>query len=201
MLDKLQIVRQLLFGFDYSGFFSTVIKDKLSIILRAEDFILGLPDGKMRFICEVTLLGQTYALSKPHKATVNNAEEIALFGAIKARLTKFETGRAGDKESYETVIKNIVDTALYSEKVVDIFDAAGLAKPEISILSEDFLLEIQGMKYKNIAIELLKKLLADEIKIRTKHNITKSKSLMDMLDGALKKYRTIYLLLLKLLRN
>ena len=189
MLDKLQIVRQLLFGFDYSGFFSTVIKDKLSIILRAEDFILGLPDGKMRFIREVTLLGQAYALSKPHKATVDNAEEIALFGAIKARLTKFETGRAGGKESYETVIKNIVDTSLYSEKVVDIFDAAGLAKPEISILSEDFLLEIQGMKYKNLAIELLKKLLADEIKIRTRHNITKSKSLMDMLDGALKKYQ------------
>ncbi|HZK56254.1 MAG TPA: type I restriction endonuclease subunit R, partial [Desulfosporosinus sp.] len=189
LLDKLEIVRQLLFGFDYSGFFLSAIKDKLSLILRAEDFILGLPDGKMRFIREVTLLGQAYALSKPHKATADNAEEIAFFGAVKARLTKFETDRAGGKESYETVIKNIVDTALYSEKVVDIFDAAGLAKPEISILSEDFLLEIQGMKYKNVAIELLKKLLSDEIKIRSRHNITKSKSLMDMLDGALKKYQ------------
>lgn len=189
LLDKLEIVRQLLFGFDYTGFFSSAIKDKLSLILRAEDFILGLPDGKMRFVREVTLLGQAYALSKPHKATVDNAEEIAFFGAVRARLTKFETDRTGGKASYETVIKNIVDTALYSEKVVDIFDAAGLAKPEISILSEDFLLEIQGMKYKNVAIELLKKLLADEIKIRAKHNITKSKSLMDMLDGALKKYQ------------
>lgn len=189
LLDKLEIVRQLLFEFDYSGFFSSAIKDKLSLILRAEDFILGLPDGKMRFIREVTLLGQAYALSKPHKATADNAEEIAFFGAVKARLTKFETDRTGGKESYETVIKNIVDTALYSEKVVDIFDAAGLAKPEISILSEDFLLEIQGMKYKNVAIELLKKLLSDEIKIRSRHNITKSKSLMDMLDRALKKYQ------------
>lgn len=189
LLDKLEIVRQLLFGFDYSGFFSSAIKNKLSLILRAEDFILGLPDGKMRFIREVTLLGQAYALSKPHKATADNAEEIAFFGAVRARLTKFETDRTDGKESYETVIKNIVDTALYSEKVVDIFDAAGLAKPEISILSEDFLLEIQGMKYKNVAIELLKKLLSDEIKIRSRHNITKSKSLMDMLDGALKKYQ------------
>ena len=189
LLDKLEIIRQMLHGFDYSGFFSSAIKDKLSIILRAEDFILGLPDGKMRFVREVTLLGQAYALSKPHKATVDNADEIAFFGAVKARLTKFESDRGTGKESYETVIKNIVDTALYSDKIVDIFDAAGLAKPEISILSEDFLLEIQGMKYKNVAIELLKKLLSDEIKIRSKHNITKSKSLMDMLDGALKKYQ------------
>lgn len=189
LLDKLEIIRQMLHGFDYSGFFSSAIKDKLSIILRAEDFILGLPDGKMRFVREVTLLGQAYALSKPHKATVDNADEIAFLGAVKARLTKFESDRGTGKESYETVIKNIVDTALYSDKIVDIFDAAGLAKPEISILSEDFLLEIQGMKYKNVAIELLKKLLSDEIKIRSKHNITKSKSLMDMLDGALKKYQ------------
>lgn len=189
LLDKLEIIRQMLHGFDYSGFFSSAIKDKLSIILRAEDFILGLPDGKMRFVREVTLLGQAYALSKPHKATVDNADEIAFFGAVKARLTKFESDRGTGKESYETVIKNIVDTALYSDKIVDIFDAAGHAKPEISILSEDFLLEIQGMKYKNVAIELLKKLLSDEIKIRSKHNITKSKSLMDMLDGALKKYQ------------
>lgn len=189
LLEKLEIVRQMFHGFDYQPFFSSVIKDKLSIILKAEDFILGLPDGKTRFIREVGLLSQAYALAKPHQATMDNAEEIAFFQAVRARLAKFDNDRPEGAENYETVIKNIVDSALYSDKVIDIFDAAGLAKPEISILSEEFLQEIQGMKYKNVAIELLKKLLADEIKIRSRHNITKSKSLLDMLDGALKKYQ------------
>lgn len=189
LIEKLEVVRQMLHGFDYKLFFSAQIKDKLSIILKAEDFILGLDGGKARYIKEVTLLSQAYALSKPHKATIDNAEEIAFFQAVKARLTKFETGGKGGADAYETVIKNIIDSALYSDKVIDIFDAAGLNKPEISILSEEFLQEIQGMKYKNVAIELLKKLLADEINIRSKHNISKSKSLMEMLDSALKRYQ------------
>lgn len=190
LLEKLEVVRQMLFGFDYKAFFSAQTKDKLSTILRAEDFILGLEDGKTRFVKEVTLLSQAYALSKPHKVTLDNAEEIAFFQAVKARLTKFETDDSSGSSNYESVIKNIVDGALYSDSVIDIFDAAGLAKPEISILSEEFLKEIQGMKFKNVAIELLKKLLSDEIKLRSKHNITKSKSLMEMLDGALKRYQT-----------
>ncbi|MHB1654607.1 MAG: type I restriction endonuclease subunit R [Desulfitobacteriaceae bacterium] len=189
LVEKLEVVRQILHGFDYEPFFSAEIKDKLSIILKAEDYILGIEDGKTRYVREVTLLSQAYALSKPHKVTFDNAEEIAFFQAVKARLTKFETvGRDGSGR-YESVIKDIVEGALYSDKVIDVFDAAGLTKPDISILSEDFLKEIQGMKYKNVAIELLKKLLADEITLRSKHNITKSKSLMDMLDRALKRYQ------------
>ena len=189
MLEKLEVVRSILFGFDYSTFFSAVIKDKLSIILRAEDFILALDDGKNRFIKEVTLLGQAYALAKPDPAASDNAEEIAFFQAVKARLSKFEGDASRSVEDYDSVIKNIVDSAIASEQVVDIFSAAGLEKPDISILSEEFLKEIEGMKYKNVAIELLKKLLADEIKLRSKHNLTKFKSLMDMLDSAIKRYQ------------
>ncbi len=189
MLEKLEVVRQLLHGFDYSGFFDAAVKDKLSLILRAEDFILDIEDGKARFIKEVTLLGQAYALAKPDPATIENAEEIAFFQAVKARLAKFETGGVGVVEGYDTVIKNIVDSAIASDQIIDIFSAAGLEKPELSILSEEFLKEIEGMKYKNVAIELLKKILNDEIKVRSKHNLTKSKSLMDMLDAAIKKYQ------------
>lgn len=188
MLEKLEVVRQILHGFDYSGFFNAEVKDKLSIILRTEDYILSANDKKARFIKEVTLLSQAYALAKPDKATTMYAEEIAFFQAVKARLTKFEiTGESGT--NYESVIKNIVDSAIASDEVVDIFDAAGIEKPELSILSEDFLKEIQGMKYKNVAIELLKKILSDEIKIRSKHNLAKSKSFMEMLDAALKRYQ------------
>ncbi|MFU0827267.1 MAG: Type I restriction enzyme EcoR124II R protein [Lachnoclostridium sp.] len=188
MLEKLEVVRQILHGFDYSSFFSVEVKDKLSIILQAEDFILSAENKKARFIKEVTLLSQAYALAKPDKATVKHAEEIAFFQAVKARLTKFETsGESGI--NYDSVIKNIVDSAIVSDEVVDIFDAAGIEKPELSILSDEFLMEIKGMKHKNLAIELLKKILSDEIKVRSKYNLTKSKSLMEMLSSALKRYQ------------
>ena len=189
MLEKVEVVRGILHGFDYSTFFSSVVRDKLSLILRAEDFILGVDDGKNRYVREVSLLGQAYALAKPDPATFENAEEIAFFQAVKARLTKFETGGNGKDESYDSVIRNIVNSAIASDQVVDIFSAAGLEKPELSILSEEFLKEIEGMKYKNVAIELLKKLLSDEIRLRSKHNLAKSKTLMEMLDGALKRYQ------------
>jgi type I restriction enzyme R subunit len=185
----LEVVRGILHGFDYSSFFSSAVRDKLSLILRAEDFILGVDDGKNRYVREVSLLGQAYALAKPDPATFENADEIAFFQAVKARLTKFETGDSDRDENYDSVIRNIVNSAIASDQVVDIFSAAGLEKPELSILSEEFLKEIEGMKYKNVAIELLKKLLSDEIKIRSKHNLAKSKSLMEMLDGAIKRYQ------------
>ena len=104
-------------------------------------------------------------------------------------MTKFETSGAGRDDSYDSVIRNIVNTAIASDQVIDIFSAAGLDKPELSILSDEFLKEIEGMKYKNVAIELLKKLLSDEIKIRSKFNLAKSKSLLEMLDGAIKRYQ------------
>jgi type I restriction enzyme R subunit len=189
MLEKLEVVRDILHGFDYLAFFSVAVRDKLSIILQAEDFILGLEDGKNRFVREVTLLGQTYALAKPDPATFEHAEEIAFFQAVKARLTKFETSGTGRDDNYDSVIRNIVNSAIASDQVVDIFSAAGLEKPELSILSEEFLKEIEGMKYKNVAIELLKKILSDEIKLRSKRNLAKSKSLMEMLDGAIKRYQ------------
>jgi type I restriction enzyme R subunit len=189
MLEKLEVVRGILHGFDYSTFFSSAVKNKLSLILQAEDFILGVEDGKNRYVREVSLLGQAYALAKPAPATFSNADEIAFFQAVKARLTKFETNGSDRNESYDSVIRNIVNSAIASDQVVDIFSAAGMEKPELSILSEEFLKEIEGMKYKNVAIELLKKLLSDEIKIRSKHNLAKSKSLMEMLDGAIKRYQ------------
>ena len=189
MLEKLEVVRGILHGFNYSVFFLDVVKDKLSLILRAEDFILGVDNGKNRYVREVSLLGQTYALAKPAPATFEHAEEIAFFQAVKARLTKFETSGFGRNESYDSVIRNIVNSAIASDKVMDLFSAAGIEKPELSILSEDFLKEIEGMKYKNVAIELLKKILNDEIKLRSKHNLAKSRSLMEMLDGAIKRYQ------------
>ena len=92
-------------------------------------------------------------------------------------------------EKVETAIRQVIDKALVSEKVIDVFDAAGIKKPDISILSEDFLLEVKNMEHKNIALEVLKKLLNDEIKTRTKKNLIQSKSLMEMLENSIKKYQ------------
>jgi type I restriction enzyme R subunit len=213
MLEKLEIVRQLFFeesktkeaimiaepaayyddypgtGFNYKRFFSASPKEKLSIILQAEEHILGLDDGKNRFIREVTLLSQAFVLSIPHEKALEIKDEIAFFQAVKARLVKFVGGDSGRTDrDIETAIKQIVDEALSSERVIDIFDAAGIKKPEISILSEEFLLEIKGMKHQNLALELLKKVLNDEIKIRSKTNLVKGKALLEMLENAIKKY-------------
>ncbi len=181
------------FKFNYRRFFKVEAKEKLSIILQAEEHILGLKDGKTRFTREVTLLSQAFALSIPHEKAMEIKDDIAFFQAVKARLVKFEgTGTGKSDIEIETAIKQIVDEALSSDKVIDIFEAAGIDKPEISgleILSDEFLLEVQGMKHQNLALELLKKLLNDEIKTRSKTNLVKSKKLLEMLEGAIKRYQ------------
>ena len=176
--------------FNYERFFTVSPREKLSIILQAEEHILGLKDGKKRYIDEVTLLSQAFALSVPHEEAMAEKDRVAFFQAVKSRLVKFEsTGSGKSNAEMETAIKQIVDEALSSEKVVDIFDAAGIQKPEISILSDEFLLEVKGMKHQNLALELLKKILNDEIKSRAKTNLVKSKALLEMLEGSIKKYQ------------
>jgi type I restriction enzyme R subunit len=178
------------FKFNYKRFFNVEAKEKMSIILQSEEHILGLQDGKTRFIREVTLLSQAFALSIPHPRAMEIKDDIAFFQAVKARLVKFEgTGTGKSDVEIETAIKQIVDEALSSDKVLDIFEAAGMAKPDISILSDEFLLEVKGMKHQNLALELLKKLLNDEIKTRSKTNLVKSKKLLEMLEGAIKRYQ------------
>lgn len=212
MLEKLEVVQQMFvetstttsgiiveepqayyegsMGFNYKRFFKAEAREKLSIILQAEEHILGLQDGKNRFVREVTLLSQAFALAIPHEAALEAKDEIALFQAVKARLVKFEgSGNGRSDADMESAIKQIVNEALSSDQVIDIFDAAGIKKPEISILSDEFMLEIKGMKHQNLALELLKKLLNDEIKTRSKTNLVKSKALLEMLETAIKKYQ------------
>ncbi len=179
------------FAFNYRRFFIASSSEKLSVILQAEEHILGLDKGKERFVKEVTLLSKAFALSVPNEEAMAVKDEVAFFQAVKARLVKFDapSGNGRSDADMESAIKQVVDEALSSDKVIDIFDAAGLQKPEISILSEDFLMEIKGMKHQNLALELLKKLLNDEIKVRTKHNLVKSKALLEMLESAIKKYQ------------
>ncbi|MBC7195869.1 MAG: type I restriction endonuclease subunit R, partial [Deferribacterales bacterium] len=177
LLEKLEVVRDMFYGFDYKRYFDTDTSQRLNIILEAEDFILSIENGKKRYIDAVTALSKAFSIAVPHPAAMEIKEEVAFLQAVKSRLIKFDTGidRTID---YETAVKQIIDKALSSNGIVDIFDAAGLKKPDISILSDEFLEEIKEMKHKNLAIETLKKLINDEIKSRIKVNFVKSKTLM-----------------------
>lgn len=189
MQEKLEVVSQLFHGFNYQEYFKADTSRKLSIILGAEDFILGVENGKKRFIDEVTALSKAFAIAIPHEEAMAIKDEVSFFQAIKARLVKFDvTGTGRTDEEIETAIRQVIDQALVSEQVIDVFDAAGIKKPDISILSEEFLLEIQGMEHKNVALETLKKLLNDEIKARAKKNLVQSKSLMEMLEESINRY-------------
>ena len=189
MKEKLEVVEQMLHGLDWQQYFSADTSGKLSWILKTEDFILGLEDGKKRFVNEVTALGKAFALAIPHEEAMAVKDEVAFFQAVKARLCKFDTKPDGHtNEDIETTIRQVIDQALVSEKVIDLFDAAGIKKPDISILSEEFLMELKGMEHKNIALEVLRKLLADEIKARSKYNLVEGRTLMEMLDGSITRY-------------
>lgn len=176
-------------GLLYEEYFTADTKLKLKIILAAEEHILSLENGKKRFINEVTFLSRAFAIAVPHKHAMDVKDEVSFFQAVKARLAKFDTaGSNKTNEEIETTIRQVIDKALVTGKVVDLFDAAGIKKPDISILSEEFLLEVKNMEHKNIALEVLRKLLNDEIKSRTKRNLVQSKSLMEMLESSIKKY-------------
>ncbi len=189
MLEKLEVVSQMFYGFAYEEYFAANTSRKLSLILEAEEHILALERGKKRFLDEVTALSQAFSIAIPHEQALDVRDEVAFFQAVKARLAKFAKGDSDNgNEDMETVIRQVIDKALVTEQVIDVFDAAGIKKPDISILSEDFLLEVQEMKHKNLAMEVLKKLLKDEVKARIKKNLVQGKSLMEMLENAIQKY-------------
>jgi type I restriction enzyme R subunit len=190
MLEKIEVVSAMYHGFAYEHYFDADTSQKLSLILAAEEHILGLENGKKRYINEVTALSQAFAIAVPHEQALDAKDEIAFFQAVKARLAKFDgTGGGRTNEEIETTIRQVIDKALVSEEVIDVFDAAGIKKPDISILSEEFLAELKGYEHKNVALEVLKKLLNDELKARAKKNLVQSKTLMEMLETAIKRYQ------------
>jgi type I restriction enzyme R subunit len=200
MMTKYEIVAQMFSeqptdknegkGFDYHSFFMMTPKEKLYFPIKAANFILGLEDGKARFTNAVTALSKSFAISVPHPATIDIRSEVGLFQAIKARIVKVtQSTRKKSDEEVETAIKQILSDAVVAEEVIDIFDAAGIKKPDISILSDEFLAEVKGMKHKNLAFELLKKLLNDEVKTRQRTNVVQSRKFSEMIENAVKRYQ------------
>lgn len=192
MREKLEVVAQILHGYTYGEYFKADTRRKMIMLVEAQDFLLGQADGKERFCKEVNVLSKAFALAVPSDEAMEAKDEVAFFQAVKARLVKFdETGGHGGKSSaeIESAVRQLIDQAVVSEGVVDVFDAAGIQKPDVSILSDEFMDEVRGMEQKNLAVELLKKLLNDEIKSRTKRNAMQSKKLSEMLANAIRKYQ------------
>jgi len=174
---------------EYNKFFSAKPTEKMSVIASTMDFILKQKDGRERFIKYTTELLKAFALSVPNEEALKIRDDVGFFQAVKAQFVKSTITSGKSAEELESAIKQIISKAVVSDRVIDIFDSLGLKKPDISILSDEFLEEIKGMQQRNLAFELLKKLLNDEIKVRSKKNLVQSKSFAEMLEKAIKKYQ------------
>ena len=188
MKEKFEITEQMFNGYDFKTYFRVDTAQKLQILLGAQNFILSDSSLKERFLKEVTLLSRLFAMSIPCPDADVIKEEVAFFQAVKARISKFTGSSVKSDYEVESAIKQIIDEALSSDGVIDIFEAAGIATPSVSILSDEFLLEVKNMQQKNVAFELLKKLLSDEVSIRKTRNIAQGKKFSEMLESVVKRY-------------
>jgi type I restriction enzyme R subunit len=188
MLEKHEVLEQMFIGYDYKSYFSSDTAQKLQILLGAQNFILESETLKNRFLKEIGLLSKFFALSIPSTEADVIKDEVAFFQALKSRINKFSSNGVKSDYEVETAIKQIVDEALSSDGVIDIFEAAGIEAPSVGILSDEFLLEVKNMQQKNVAFELLKKLLSDEIKIRKTRNLVQGKKFSEMLESVVKRY-------------
>lgn len=190
MLEKYEIVKGILHGYDYMEYFTAKASRRTQIIIELMNFILEQEDGKKRYRKAVTELSQAFSLSVPNLRAIQVRDEVGLFQEIKAVISKELTDENEMSiEDYDAAINQIVSNAVSSNEVVDIFKAAGLDHPDVSILSDEFLEEIKGLKYKSVALEILKKLLDDKIRSISRRNVIKARSFADLLEKTIKKYQ------------
>ena len=188
--EKYEIVSAILHGFDYSKFIDGTPQERLAVIPAGMQFILERGDDvKPRFLQAVSELSKAFALAVPNEKALVLREEIAFFQAIRASFEKYTTDEGKTKEDLDTAIQQIVSRAVASNQIVDIFSAAGLKTPDISILSDEFLAEIRNLPYKNLALELLKKLISDEIRTQSRKNLVQSRSFAEMLEKTIRLYQ------------
>ena len=189
LLEQIDICRGIFHGFDFRRFFDAPPIEKLQMLPAAQEHILEKQDGKDRFVNAVMKLTKANALCGTLDDAIELESEIAFYQAVKAALIKGVQRTGKSEEELEHAVRQIVNSSLISEEVIDIFTAAGLGHPDISILSDDFLAEVRALPHKNVAAELLRKLLEDEIKAYRRTNIVKSRAFSEMLEESLRRYR------------
>jgi type I restriction enzyme, R subunit len=186
--EKYEICCGIFAGFDWSAWTGGP-RERLSLLPAAQEHVLALDDGKQRLADAVAALSKAFALAVPHEDALAIQDDVGFFQAVKAVLMK---GAAVDHRSPEQIdhaIRQIVSRAVASEEVVDIFAAAGLKKPDISILSDEFLAEVRAMPQRNLAVEMLQKLLKGEIKTKFRRNVVQARSFAEMLEKSLIRYQ------------
>ena len=189
MREKYEVCCGLFHGFDWSAWASNSPTARLALLPNAQEHILCREDGKNRFIKAVTDLSIAFALAVPHEEAIKIRDDVGFFQAVRAVLTKAVGKQARPEHELDAAIRQIISRAVVTDQVVDIFAAAGLKKPDISILSDEFLAEVSHLPQKNLAVELLRKLLNNEIKTRSRRNVVKSRLFSELLDGTIRKYQ------------
>ncbi len=189
MLEKFEIVDSMFYGFDYASLLQAEPAKRIAGIAAAMEHILQLEDGRNRYLAEVTALSKAFALAVPHEEALRIRDEVGFFQEVRAGLVKATINGGGKThEEIDTAIRQLVSKAVASDGVIDIFVTAGLKKPDISILSDDFLQEVRRLPHRNLAVEFLRKLLNDEIRTNSRKNVVQSRSFAEMLEQAIRKY-------------
>ena len=189
MLEKYEICCALFHGFDWSRSITGTSAEKLGLLPAAQEHILAQENGKDRCLKAVRELSQAFALAVPHEDAKRIRDDVAFFQAVRSVLIKRTEAEAQPLEELDLAVRQIVSRSVAPEGVTDIFSAAGLEKPDISILSEKFLAEVKDMPQRNLAVELLQKLLKGELATRKKKNIVQARSFSEMLEQTLRRYQ------------
>jgi type I restriction enzyme R subunit len=189
-IEKHGVVCSIMHGFDFKSIVKTTGAARFKGVTEAMEHILSLEDGKKRFLTAVTAMSKAFALSVPHPKALFLRDEVGLFQEIRTALVK-STGDESGKSPAEmdAAIKQLVSRAISSTEVVDVFQAAGIDRPDISILSDEFLEDVKHLPQRNLAMELLKKLIHDEIKTRASRNVVQARSFSEMLESSIRKYQ------------
>ncbi len=189
MLEKYEVCCDLFHGLDRSAWTDGSQAERLGLLPAAQEQVLAQKDGKERFLRAARDLLQAFALATPHEEAIRIRDDVAFFQAVRSVLAKRASNgerRSGDE--IEHAIRQIMSRAVVSEGVVDIFAAAGLEKPDVSVLSEEFLADVRGMKRRNLAVELLRKLIEGELAVRKRRNVVQGRSFAEMLERTVRRY-------------
>ena len=189
MLEKYEVCCGLFHGFDRSQWTTGTPQKRLGLLPAAQEHVLAQENGKDRCIHAVRELSQAFALAVPHAEALRIRDDVAFFQAVAAVLAKRAPGDARPQEDLDHAVRRIISRAVAPEGVIDIFAAAGLQKPDISILSEEFLAEVRGMPQRNLAVELLQKLLKGELAKRRRKNVVQARSFAEMLEQTIRRYQ------------
>jgi type I restriction enzyme R subunit len=189
MQEKHEVLCDMLHGLNWSQWNTGTAAQRLALIPEGQEHVLEQEDGKKRFVTLVTELSQAFALCAASDEATALRDDISYFQAIQTALSKHSGGAKKTPEQVDAAIRQLLSKAITTDgQVIDVFTAAGLKRPDISILSDQFLAEVRSLKHKNVAAELLEKLLKDEIKVRSKRNLVQSQLFSDKLRKTLNAY-------------